>query len=187
MAGIWRTYQRLMVSHPWTTQTVSVGVVVAFGDVITQQAIERKGINHDVKRTLKMGAVGLFVGPIIRTWYLTLDKLVVASRRPKLDALKKVFLDQSLFAPCFIAVFFGIKCTVSGQTLDEYKQVLREHYLNTLIANYKLWPAVQIVTFSIIPFSYRVLFVQCFAVFWNTYLCWMANRPSETNTELVKQ
>lgn len=126
-----------------------------------------------------MGVVGLCIGPILRTWYLTLDKVIVASSRPKLDGLKKMLLDQSLFAPCIIAAFYCLSETLSGKTLSQCKETLKERYFETLISNYKLWPAAQVVNFTFVPPQHRVGFVQVVAIFWNVYIAWMINKPSE--------
>ncbi|XP_031556408.1 protein Mpv17-like isoform X2 [Actinia tenebrosa] len=161
--------------------------LVATGDVITQQLIEKKGTKHDVTRTVRMGVVGLCLGPILRAWYLTLDKVVVASSRPKLDGLKKMLLDQALFAPVCIGFFYCVSEMLSGKTFSQCKETLKERYVETLIANYKLWPAAQIVNFTFVPLEHRVGFVQIVAIFWNTYLAWMVNKPSELEQARLDQ
>ena len=45
----------------------ALGVLVAAGDVITQQFAEGRGTNHDLRRTARMGVVGLVIGPVLRS------------------------------------------------------------------------------------------------------------------------
>ena len=45
----------------------ALGVLVAAGDVITQQFAEQRGTNHDFRRTARMGVVGLVIGPVLRS------------------------------------------------------------------------------------------------------------------------
>ncbi|XP_060549119.1 protein Mpv17 isoform X3 [Pantherophis guttatus] len=77
MATFWRTYQRLMVQHPWKVQIITAGTLMGAGDVISQQVIERRGLSgHSGWRTLKMMSIGFcFVvgfAPCFLACFLTL-------------------------------------------------------------------------------------------------------------------
>ena len=154
----------------------ALGVLVAAGDVITQQFAERRGTNHDFRRTARMGMVGLVIGPVLRSWYLTLERIVPGTA--KTAGFKKMLLDQSLFAPVMICFFFGVSKTLAGKRPHEIKEMLQERYVQTLITNYKIWPLAQTLNFTFVPIQHRVGFVQIVAIFWNAYLSWMANKPS---------
>ncbi|XP_037749550.1 protein Mpv17 isoform X3 [Chelonia mydas] len=56
------------------------------------------------------------------------------------------------------------------------KMVLDQDYPDALLANYYLWPAVQIANFYFIPLNHRLAVVQVVAVVWNSYLSWKANQ-----------
>ncbi|KAL9962828.1 hypothetical protein ACROYT_G031973 [Oculina patagonica] len=175
VARAWAKYQQLLITHPWKTQTIGTGVLVAAGDVVTQQFVERKGFNHDCIRTARMGVVGLIIGPVLRTWYLTLDRIVPGAA--KTAGFKKMLLDQSLFAPVMICFFFGVTETLAGKRLSDIKQMLQERYTDALITNYKIWPLAQTINFTFVPIQHRVGFVQIVAIFWNAYMSWMTNKP----------
>ena len=83
----------------------TLGVLVAAGDVVTQQLVEHKGTDHDFVRTARMGVVSLIIAPVLRTWYLSLDRIVPGAA--KTAGFKKMLLDQSLFAPVMIASFLA--------------------------------------------------------------------------------
>ena len=112
----------------------ALGVLVAAGDVITQQFAEGRGTNHDFRRTARMGVVGLVIGPVLRSWYLTLERIVPGIA--KTAGFKKMLLDQSLFAPVMICFFFSVSETLAGKRPDEIKEMLQERYVQTLITNY---------------------------------------------------
>ena len=152
------------------------GVLVAAGDVITQQFAEGRGTNHDLRRTARMGVVGLVIGPVLRSWYLTLER--IAPGIVKTACFKKMLLDQSLFALVMICFFFSVSETLAGKRPHEIKEMLQERYVQTLITNYKIWPLAQTLNFTFVPIQHRVGFVQIVAIFWNAYLSWMANKPS---------
>ncbi|XP_007241597.1 protein Mpv17 isoform X1 [Astyanax mexicanus] len=176
MAGLWRSYQLLMARRPWTVQILTAGSLVGVGDVISQQLIERRGLsNHCVKRTAKMMSIGFFfVGPVVGGWYKVLDQLITGGT--KQAALKKMLVDQVCFAPCFLATFLGISGTLNGLTVEENVAKLQRDYVDALISNYYLWPAVQIANFYFIPLHHRLAVVQVVAVVWNSYLSWKANK-----------
>uniref|UniRef100_A0A8C5S4H7 Mitochondrial inner membrane protein Mpv17 n=1 Tax=Laticauda laticaudata TaxID=8630 RepID=A0A8C5S4H7_LATLA len=165
MATFWRTYQRLMVQHPWKVQIITAGTLMGAGDVISQQMIERRGLSeHSGWRTLKMMSIGFcFVGPVIGRWYQVLDRLVLGKTR--MAALQKMLLDQVGFAPCFLACFLTVAGTLNGLSLKENWSKLKE-----------IWPAVQVANFYFIPLNYRLPVVQCVAIIWNSYLSWKANK-----------
>ena len=127
-----------------------------------------------------MAVVGLIIGPILRTWYLTLDRLVPGAA--KTAGFKKMLLDQSLFAPVITCFFFVVTETLAGKRLRDIKEMLQERYVDVLITNYKIWPLAQTLNFTFVPIQHRVGFVQIVAIFWNAYLSWMTNKPSPEPT-----
>ncbi|KAK3522719.1 hypothetical protein QTP86_030789, partial [Hemibagrus guttatus] len=155
---------------------VQAGSLMGVGDTISQQLIERRGLNkHDIRRTTKMMSIGFFfVGPVIGGWYRVLDRLVIGAT--KSSALKKMLIDQACFAPCFLGTFLGICGILNGLTVEENVAKLKRDYTDALIANYYLWPAVQIANFYFIPLHHRLAVVQIVAVAWNSYLSWKANK-----------
>ncbi|XP_053565426.1 protein Mpv17 [Bombina bombina] len=176
MAALWRGYQKLLGKHPWKVQIITAGSLVGVGDVISQQLIERRGLQgHNVKRTVKMMGIGFcFVGPVVGGWYKILDRLIPGST--KSVALKKMLLDQGGFAPCFLGCFLMIAGALNGLSYDDNVSKLKRDYKDALIANYYIWPAVQIANFYFIPLYHRLAVVQCVAIVWNSYLSWKANK-----------
>ncbi|XP_054837364.1 protein Mpv17 [Eublepharis macularius] len=177
MANLWKAYQRLMARHPWKVQIFTAGTLVGVGDVISQQLVERRGLaGHNGQRTLKMMTVGFcFVGPVIGGWYQVLDRLVTG--RTKAAALQKMLLDQGGFAPCFLGCFLAVVGMLNGLSVEENWSKIKRDYKDTLITNYYIWPAVQVVNFYFIPLNYRLAVVQCVAIVFNSYLSWKANKP----------
>ncbi|CAL8316007.1 unnamed protein product [Lota lota] len=176
MAGVWRSYQALMTKHPWSVQILTAGSLVGVGDVISQQLIERRGLaNHNGLRTARMMAIGFcLVGPVVGGWYKVLDRLVVGGS--KSDAMKKMLLDQLVFAPCFLGAFLGLSGALSGLSAEQNAAKLKRDYTDALISNYYLWPPVQIANFYFVPLHHRLAVVQVVAVAWNSYLSWKANK-----------
>lgn len=175
MTTIWRVYQKTLVKYPILIQAVQSGVLMGTGDLIAQSIVEKKPFeNINWLRTAQFASVGLFVGgPGLRTWYGILNKYV-GSQGPA-ATLKKVALDQFIFAPVFISVLLVTINGMQGQSMDENINNLKRDYPDVLVNNYKLWPWVQLANFYIVPLNYQVLLVQTVAIFWNTYISWKTN------------
>lgn len=72
--------------------------------------------------------------------------------------------------------------------LQEYKfsgimKIIKRDFRDIIIADIKVWPAVQFVNFYFIPLSYQLGFNSVFALAWNTYFCaktYAADKVKET-------
>lgn len=112
-------------------------------------------------------------GPTLTKWYGVLNKYIGSSGSKV--ALKKVALDQFVFAPGLIAVLLTVFNGLQGLSFDDSIKKLRNDYPDVLVNNYLLWPGVQLVNFWVVPLHYQVLVVQLVALFWNTYMSWKAH------------
>ncbi|XP_007969331.2 mitochondrial inner membrane protein Mpv17 isoform X2 [Chlorocebus sabaeus] len=178
--ALWRAYQRALAAHPWKVQVLTaahprrcpdntcvpcIGSLMGLGDIISQQLVERRGLQeHQRGRTLTMMSLGCgFVGPVVGGWYKVLDRFIPGTT--KVDALKKMMLDQGGFAPCFLGCFLPLVGALNGLSAKDNWAKLQ-----------RLWPAVQLANFYLVPLHYRLAVVQCVAVIWNSYLSWKAHR-----------
>ena len=94
MTQLVNIYQRLLSSHPWKVTCLTSGALTALGDIICQQAIEKRGWNHfDFRRNMKMMCLGIFViGPGGRQWFLMTEKLIPGVS--VVSSVKKMILHQ---------------------------------------------------------------------------------------------
>ncbi|ERS96861.1 protein Mpv17 [Sporothrix schenckii 1099-18] len=164
-------YKARLAARPLLTQSVTTAVLFAVGDVTAQQLVERRGpTGHDSMRTGRMALYGGTVfGPAAATWYGILQRHVVLST-PRKTMLARVAADQGVFAPVFIGVFLSSMAVLEGGSPQEK---LEKNYKNALTANYMLWPAAQMVNFSLVPLEHRVLFVNLVSIGWNSYLSYL--------------
>ncbi|KAG8227635.1 hypothetical protein J437_LFUL008712 [Ladona fulva] len=182
MSSILKVYQRLLLKHPTKLQALQTGLLMGIGDLIAQTAIEEKNLkNVDYVRTTRFFGIGFFIaGPGLKFWYGFLDKRIAKGRTGVAVTLKKVFLDQAVFAPNFLASFIVLLGFLGNEPWFKIKEKLQRDYCDILITNYKVWPTVQIVNFYVMPLQYQVLFVQIVALFWNTYLSWKTNNSTKS-------
>ncbi|VEN58513.1 unnamed protein product [Callosobruchus maculatus] len=155
-------------------QALQTGVLMAVGDTLAQTVIEEKtrAKKFDAKRTAKFFLLGVaFVGPTIGTWYRILSHRLGDVGTTTI-AVKKVALDQLIFAPSFLAIFVATVSTVDGKSWNETKKQLTQKYSDIYLTNLTIWPAVQLFNFSFVPLRHQVLLVQTVAIVWNCYLSW---------------
>ncbi|CAH1954105.1 unnamed protein product [Acanthoscelides obtectus] len=158
-------------------QALQTGVLMGVGDAIAQTFVEKApGKKYDPRRTGKFFLLGVgFVGPTLGTWYR-----VLASRFGDTGtfnvAVKKMALDQLVFAPSFLALFITTVSFTDGRNWRETKQQLIHKYPDIYLTNLTIWPAVQLVNFSFIPLRHQLLLVQSVAILWNCYLSWKTHK-----------
>uniref|UniRef100_A0A023GFJ3 Mitochondrial inner membrane protein Mpv17 n=1 Tax=Amblyomma triste TaxID=251400 RepID=A0A023GFJ3_AMBTT len=175
MRQAWNLYARMMRVHPVKTQVITTATLMLSGDLIAQKVLERR-TSIDVPRAARFFVIGIgFMGPVLRVWYLTLER-VVAGRAV---VVKKVLLDQGVFTPLLIPSFLVTLGALQQRSWEDIKRTVRADFLPILKANYALWPAAQLINFRFVPLNYRVPFASCVALVWNTYLAWKANRTVE--------
>lgn len=163
------------------SEGLRVGVIMAAGDALCQTFVEKRELhNVDVNRMLKFGAVGVvYVGPILKVWYGTLDKIVPKESPPLKRALKKMALDQTVFAPSFIASLIGIFGLINGESISTIQNRFKNDYFTIMSRNYMLWPAAQVINFSVVPLNYQVLYAQFISLIWNIYLSMKLNNETK--------
>ncbi|XP_070382985.1 mitochondrial inner membrane protein Mpv17-like [Dermacentor albipictus] len=179
MRQAWSFYARMVRDHPMKTQMITTATVMLSGDLIAQKVIERRP-EVDVPRAARFFVMGVgFVCPVVRGWYLILERVVGSGAGTAL-VVKKVLLDQTIFGPLFVPSFMVVLGALQGRSWDDIKQSVRANYLQILGTMYMIWPVAQFVNFKFVPLSYRQPFGSSVAIVWNTYLASKANRTPRT-------
>ncbi|KZT24302.1 hypothetical protein NEOLEDRAFT_1094514 [Neolentinus lepideus HHB14362 ss-1] len=169
MASLLRAYNTLLIRRPMIAQCGTAAVLFGAGDVLAQQAIEKKGKDHDWIRTARLSFYGgALFGPVITKWYQFLNKLQFAT--PTRGIIYKVWLDQAVLSPVIVAYFFGSMTLLEGKPLSDAGERLSTAYVPTLIRNWGVFVPAQAINFAVIPPHMRFVFVSVVSLFWNTYL-----------------
>ncbi|XKL65143.1 hypothetical protein PGB90_005229 [Kerria lacca] len=171
---LFRFYNKSVHQWPYVTQSLQTALLMTVGDIISQLIAEKKYYSQmNFNRSIKFGSTGLVIGPILCKWYHILDKVNNGSL--KLTFIKKIALDQLIFAPFAIAFITIFIAFIDGKTKNEIEIKLKRDYVDILCTNYKVWPIIQCINFSMVPLHHRVLVTQSIAVVWNAYLSWKIN------------
>ncbi|XP_022669002.1 protein Mpv17-like [Varroa destructor] len=173
MAFVAKRYADLLRRHPWKTQLTTSGALMTTSDLICQNVIEKEK-PYDPVRTARYFILGTcWVGPIIRKWYIFLDKKFPG--QTKMEACKKVAVDQLIFAPPYLHGVLAFLSALEGKNVNTIVTRLREEGYKIVKAAWCYWPVSQLLNFYFIPLQYRFLYSSVIAVCWNVYFSWRAN------------
>lgn len=88
-------------------------------------------------------------------------------------------LDQLAFAPILLYGFFIFHSGLQGSKQILYSdpakgyEVARAKIMETLLTNWKIWPAATLINFWFMPLKYQVLFANFVGFFWNIILSYI--------------
>eukprot|EP00752_Nemacystus_decipiens_P009188 g8208.t2 len=128
----------------------------------------------DWGRTLRFTFVGAAVlAPSLHLWYGFLIRRLPGTAPA--TVVKRVALDQLLFAPVFLAGFLSTVMLLDGKAAKiEHK--LRADYTTTVVSNWGYWIPAQVVNFRFVAPVYQVLYANFVGFFWNIYLSYQSNK-----------
>lgn len=169
-------------SHPKIANSVTGFFAFASGDLIAQ-SIEpwKHGASFnksdvDLKLLFQMGCLGVFVnGFVLHYWFRILDRVMGKAMHNIWTVAGKALADQVFYAPVAIFLFFSTKAlqnldgNLSDLTAAIHSKMERD-FLTTYLADWSLWPAVNMINFRFIPIIYRPSFVGLAQLFWQTYM-----------------
>ena len=113
------------------------------------------------------------MAPVLGVWYHQLNIMIPGANTA--GALGRLFLDQALFAPCFVTLFLSSLLCLNG-TPELIIPKLKQDLFNTVTANWALWLPGQFINFRYIPPQFNLLFSNMIALVWSTYLSWAGSR-----------
>lgn len=152
------------------------GGLFGTGDIIAQVFFpgSESSRKYDYMRTARSIAYGSLIFSFIGDkWFRFVnDKLILPKTAPShwKNTLFRVAVDQTLFAPMLIPIYFGCLTVMEGKSLAAAKQKIDDGWWETLKRSWYIWPPFQLLNFSVVPVQHRLLAVNCLAIFWNTYL-----------------
>lgn len=86
----------------------------------------------------------------------------------------KFSLDQTLGAVANTVLFIGGMGALRGETIGKIMSSVRSDSIPLLLAGQKLWPAVSIISFTMVPVEKRTVFGGIIGVGWGIFLSLLA-------------
>ncbi|KAJ7449033.1 hypothetical protein B0H11DRAFT_2079267 [Mycena galericulata] len=168
MASLFRAYNAMLIRRPMLAQCGTAAVLFGAGDIIAQQAVERKGKEHDFARTARLTFYGgAMFGPAMTKWYQLLNR--IQFKNPTRGIIYRVWLDQCVLTPGAVIVFFGSMALLEGKPQEAIPRI-GAGYIPTLLRNWAVFVPTQIINFWLVPPHLRFVVVSVVSLFWNTYL-----------------
>lgn len=125
----------------------------------------------DFERLTRFMAYGFLMAPIQFQWFGFLSRTFpITKTRGTVPALQRVAMDQLIFAPIGLSVFFTYMTVAEGGGRRAIFKKFQDVYLPALRANYMVWPAVQILNFRTVPIQFQIPFVSTIGIAWTAYL-----------------
>ena len=130
----------------------------------------------------KMMCGSFFAGPLLHFWFSKGIPFIITKFLPskfsyfKLLTKRKIILASIFFDQLFFSVFFNINFSIinsflfNGKNFKESVKLSKNNIWSIMKKNWKYWPFVQFINFSIIPMNFKVLWVNIFGIIWNLYL-----------------
>lgn len=127
-----------------------------------------------VKRYAIMGTV--CISPLLTKWYSWLDGKFPCTTTPVV--VKKLFLDQFVFTPFVVVVFYVGMSYLEGKHGPALFDELKEKGLQTFAMDCCFWLPASAINFIFVPAWLRVAFIGLSSFLWLNVLCWIKSWPT---------
>jgi len=163
----WAAYNRALDESPLTAKACTSLVGWALGDLLAQIFIS--GGPFDMKRFITLSAFGLlYHGPSGHYFYNWLDGKIPG--KDGASVAKKILIDQTMWCPIFMTVFFTYLGLVNGDSFGTIGTKIKTDLFAACKGSWKVWPLVHFVNFKFISNKHRLLFLNSVQVAFNMFL-----------------
>lgn len=186
-----RIIRKLFERHPIVMNCLSYGSLYASAE-ISQQTIKnylnsnpsnggKMAKKYDLTSIKRLALWGTFVvPPIYYQWYQWLERKFppckITGVITKHNILKKTLLDQFIFTPPLLILFFaGMAALEYAKNKPEMwvkiKSELKDKLPPVYLADCAFWIPVQAFNFAYVPPTWRVLYIGIMSFVWLNFLC----------------
>merc|ERR1719356_153661 len=164
----WAAYNESLDKNPLTTKAFTSLVGWALGDLLAQIFIT-KGAPFDMKRFISLSTFGfIYHGPSGHYFYNWLDSKIPGKEAPFIAL--KVAIDQIMWCPIFMTIFFTYLGLVNGDTFATIGSKVKNDLLTACQGSWKVWPLVHAVNFKFIKTKHRLVFINAVQIAFNIFL-----------------
>jgi len=188
-AAAWASYKQAVTAHPWATSMTISGVTYLLADWTAQTFEGRHFLGINTMRLLRSALVGaLILGPFAHGYYhfqdTFFDAYVPHDWGLGASALK-ILLDQTIYVACYNVMFYmGLGLFALKDPRESWAE-FRKIFWRLMKAGWKVWPLVHCFTYTIVPTSHKLLWVDTVEVAWVTFLSMVANEKKRQTTEVI--
>ena len=122
-----------------------------------------------MKRFITLSVFGfIYHGPSGHYFYNWLDSKISGTEAK--DVALKVGIDQLLWCPVFMSVFFTYLGLVNGDSISTIVDKIKNDLFTAVQGSWKVWPIVHAVNFKFISTKHRLVFINTVQVAFNMFL-----------------
>ncbi|GAX13901.1 peroxisomal membrane protein 2 [Fistulifera solaris] len=163
----WAAYNEALDKKPLITKAMTSLVGWALGDLLAQIFIS--GGPFDMKRFITLSVFGfIYHGPSGHFFYNWLDKQIEGKEAQHVAL--KVGIDQLIWCPIFMTVFFTYLGLVNGDSVAVIVDKVKSDLFTACQGSWKVWPIVHAVNFKFISTKHRLVFINAVQIAFNMFL-----------------
>ncbi|VEU19744.1 DEKNAAC100283 [Brettanomyces naardenensis] len=198
MSKILISYANFLKQKPLLANGLSSAFLFGTGDFLAQKLFPDETSPYDYRRTVRNAIYGgILFSPLVSKWYTWLSTSVrypfatfmkakpSPAQRGILNTICQTAADQLIWAPMGIPMYFVCMTFMEGKDWKEAKDKLNDKYWETLVNNWKVWPAFQAVNFYFVRPAFRLLTVNIVSILWNCYLSYENYREKKVLEQVV--
>jgi len=170
----WAAYNEALDTNPLTAKACTSLVGWFLGDLLVQLFIV-KAPQIDLARLASFTAFGfLYHGPSGHYFYNWLDSKVVGTDAKSIAT--KVAIDQILWCPLFMTVFFTYLGLVNGDSMATIGSKIKNDLFKACQGSWKVWPFVHAINFKFISTKHRLVFINGVQIGFNMFLSLLGSK-----------
>lgn len=173
----WDAYLAQLEKNPVQTKSLTAGSLSVVSDVLAQTLTGTSLRDLSMSSLRDQFLIGLLIrGPVVHFWYEIMSKIIRSlGVSPSAESttpvvLAKVALDQAVFSPPFNLSYFYIIGLMQGMSTETIRANVARDFIPLMLANYKVWPIVNLVNFKFVPAKLQVLFGNLVSIAWMCYV-----------------
>ena len=122
-----------------------------------------------MKRFITLSVFGfIYHGPSGHYFYNWLDSKIEG--KDGRAVFTKVAIDQIIWCPIFMSVFFAYLGLVNGDSIGAIGSKIKTDLLSACQGSWKVWPLVHAVNFKFISTKHRLVFINGVQIAFNMFL-----------------
>ena len=130
-----------------------------------------------MKRVITLSIFGfIYHGPSGHYFYNWLDSKITGTDAK--DVALKVGIDQILWCPLFMTVFFTYLGLVNGDGFAAIGKKIQTDLFSAVQGSWKVWPLVHAVNFKFISNKHRLVFINSVQIAFNMFLSLIGSKSA---------
>lgn len=170
----WNAYNEQLEKNPLPAKAFTSLVGFLLGDLLAQLFIV-KAPTLDIRRLVTLSVFGfIYHGPSGHYFYNFLDSKIQGTDSK--SVAKKVAIDQLLWCPIFMTVYFTYLGLVNGNSFATIGNKIKNDLFSAMQGSWKVWPLVHAVNFKFISTKHRLVFINGVQIAFNMFLSLLGSK-----------